>query len=309
MTTLLVVILHDADRLPDLIDTWSKIGVGATILPSMGGYMAASWARRSGLGGLLNLFEQGRSQQRTLLCLIEGEELLEQAIAEADKVVKGFDRPHSGILFTLPVGEITGLKKWAPAPAAEEETEAAPLPEDRSLANLTQWFYEDLKSHVGEERVESLSAMRSAPVSDIVDTLKLKPAVVQMNAPLEEVVRELIAHPQVPVVCVVNTENRLMGTLDLLSLADATMIGVLPEEFLGNPQDYEKALRYARKGQAQIAAEIIRDPVQVHMEDTLETAFHLMHKYHLDGLPVVDKRYRLVGYISLMEVLAVCFGK
>ncbi|MBT4754242.1 MAG: hypothetical protein HON98_00985, partial [Chloroflexi bacterium] len=47
----------------------------------------------------------GRSevQTRTLIAVIEDENLLNQAIAEAERVVGGFDRPNSGLLFVLPV--------------------------------------------------------------------------------------------------------------------------------------------------------------------------------------------------------------
>ena len=32
-----------------------------------------------------------------------------------------------------------------------------------------------------------------------------------------------------------------------------------------------------------------------------------MHEHHLPGLPMVDDRYRVVGYINLLELLASCF--
>ena len=62
--TLLIIILHDADHLPDLLNAWRRVGVpGATILPSAGGHDTEKSARRGGLSSFLNLFDQGRSPQ------------------------------------------------------------------------------------------------------------------------------------------------------------------------------------------------------------------------------------------------------
>jgi len=113
MTTLLMVILHDLTYMPEILDAWKRIGVpGVTILHSIGGFQASELVRKSGLGGFLKMFEEVRSSQRTLFSLIDDQALLEQAISEADRVVKGFDRPRSGILFTLPIGQVLGLQKW-----------------------------------------------------------------------------------------------------------------------------------------------------------------------------------------------------
>ena len=114
MLTMLVVILHEVEYLPQLLGAWREIGVsGVTILESMGGFQAEALATRGGLGGFLTLFDSTKSGQRTLFSLIDDPDLLERAIAEADRVVKGFDRPHSGILFTIPLDRSLGLKKWS----------------------------------------------------------------------------------------------------------------------------------------------------------------------------------------------------
>ena len=113
MANLLVVILHDTDRLGALLDAWDEVGVpGVTIFSSIGGYQARSWLQKLGLGGLAQIFDSNEVDQRTLLSLIDNDQLLEKAISTADHIVKGFDRPKSGILFTLPVGKILGLQKW-----------------------------------------------------------------------------------------------------------------------------------------------------------------------------------------------------
>ena len=87
--TLLVVILHNADRLPELLKTWRNIGIpGSTILPSAGSFAAENWVKRSGLSSFFSLFDQNMLQQRTLLSLIDDAEILEQAVAEAIQIIE-----------------------------------------------------------------------------------------------------------------------------------------------------------------------------------------------------------------------------
>jgi hypothetical protein len=99
MPHLLVVILDDLERMPELLEEWQKIGVpGVTILESVGGYRVSTWLSRVGLGALDHLFEAEEVRRRTLLVAVKDDELLARAIAEAERVVGGFDRPHSGLL-------------------------------------------------------------------------------------------------------------------------------------------------------------------------------------------------------------------
>ena len=103
MPHLLVVILDDLERLPDMLQAWQAIGVpGVTMLESVGGYRASTWLSQVGLGALDRLFEADEVRRRTLLVAIEEDELLERAIAEAERVMGGFDRRDSGVLLALP---------------------------------------------------------------------------------------------------------------------------------------------------------------------------------------------------------------
>jgi CBS domain-containing protein len=40
--------------------------------------------------------------------------------------------------------------------------------------------------------------------------------------------------------------------------------------------------------------------------ETVKDAFERMHEHRLSGLPVVDERYHVVGYINLLELLVLC---
>jgi CBS domain-containing protein len=295
-TTLLIVILHNADSLPDLLKAWRKIGVpGSTILPSAGSYLAENWVKRSGLTSFLSLLDQNKLQQRTLLSLIDDPEILEQAIAEADRVVKGFDSPHSGILFTVPVGAVLGLQKWN-QPQKEEKLEEIVKSGEEETSRLMQWFEEDVKERYGEQALMDWSQQRNT-----------QPTIVRVDTRLFDVVSQLQANPGMPAACVVNNEGRLVGVIPLKGLADVMMAPVMPEAYINDPDGYEKALRFADVNQLPIAATIMSDPVFVLEEETLEQTFQRMKDRNLSGLPVVDKLYRVKGFITLLGLMTVCF--
>ena len=117
MTYMLQIILDDIKFLPDLIQAWRDIGVsGTTIMESVGGYRTSTWLSKVGLSAIDHLFQAKEVQRRTLIAVIEDDELLAQAIAEAERVVGGFDRPNSGVLLVLPVAQTKGLYKTKQKP-------------------------------------------------------------------------------------------------------------------------------------------------------------------------------------------------
>jgi CBS domain-containing protein len=305
--TLLIVILHNVDRLPDLLAAWKRVGVpGTTILPSAGGHDTEKSARRRGWTNILNRLDQSKSTQRTIMSIIDDPEILEVAIAEADRVVKGFDSPQSGILFTIPLGgHVLGLQKWEQA-VREAEPEA-PAEMEEKTARLLQWFEEDVKGRYGDGALRDWSEQRKTPVSEIVSLLDIKPTIVQMNTPLIEVLAHLRANPGMPAACVVNAEGRLMGVIPIKALADVMMIPVMPEAYVNDPDEYEKALQYAQITDQHIAAGIMRDPVFMQEDETLEQVYHRMREHNLSGVPVVNKSYHVTGFITLLGLMAVCF--
>ena len=303
-TTALVVILHNPDLLSKLLKAWDRAGVpGATILPSMGGYQAQKHARRGGLGVLINMFTQDEPGQRTVMSLIDNPEILERAISEADRVVKGFDSPRSGILFTIPIGNILGLQKWR-----EKHPTENPEPEEKKEpSNLLKWFQEDIKETYGREALIDWSQQRETRVSEIIKQLSLEPIVVTVDTPVKNVLIKLIATPNASTACVVNTENRLMGILNISDMAEVMMAPVCPEAYINDPDEYNTALKFAKPDQELVAADIMSDPIYAMEDANLEETFQRMKKSGLAGLPVVDEHYHVKGYISMIELLIVCF--
>lgn len=283
MPHLLVVILDDLAHLPELLQTWRAIGVpGVTILESVGGYRATTWLSRVGLGALDRLFEAEEVRRRTLLVAIEGEELLSLAIAEAERAIGGFDRPHSGLLLVLPVAQIRGLHK-----AQAEKTPAA-LP----AAVRPGWIIQ-----------------RDTPVETVLDILDLEPTIVRPDTPLDEVAQAMMEHCNVHVACVVAEDGHLVGLLRLRVLADDLFFHVMPEEFMSEITDLERVMQYAEKSRLRTAADAMQEPVWVKREETVKDAFKRMHDHNLSGLPVVDDQYHVVGYINLLELMAACLKR
>ena len=308
MTNLLMVILHDLNHIPGLLDAWKKIGVpGVTILHSLGGFQASELMERRGLGSFLKMFEEVSSPQRTILSLIDDPDLLERAISEADRVVKGFDSPRSGILFTMPVGQVLGLQKWGQQVSETTLKEHEIDEEDQAKANLLQWLEDDIESKYGKSARLDWPKKRKTQVSSIVKQSNREPILARMDQTLPEVLAAFAGHPDACLACVVNTESRLMGVIETQSLAEMMFIPVIPEEYLDDPQGYDQAVKYSDPSKHQVAAEIMQDPIYVYPEDNLEKAYHLMKENHLPGLPVVNKNYHVTGFISLLDLMQVCF--
>jgi CBS domain-containing protein len=280
MSNLLLVILNDISVLPDLLGVWREIGVpGTTILNSAGGHASRNWLSKVGLGAINNLFETKEVQTRTLLAVFDDEELLAQAIAEAERIVGGFDRPNSGLVLVVPVSKAIGLYKASPPP-----------PQDVSPPALrSDW-----------------SVLRDTPVESVDSLLDLEPTIVQGDTPLDHVARAMLAHPNVHVASVVAEDGRLIGLLELSALADDLFFHILPEEFLSEITDLEKLMTYADKTRTLTARDAMTPPVWVKRDETVKEAFTRMHDNKLPGLPLVDERYQVIGYINLLELLSLC---
>jgi len=278
---LLMVILEDLQILPKLLERWREIGVpGTTIIRSMGGFHAYTWLQRVGMTMLGREAEEEERPQRMLISVIDDDDLLERAIAEAESLVGGFDTPHSGILFVLPVMRALGIQKRHPITSEELITTA---PESMSRS---QW-----------------ESLRGIPVSKILQVHNLPPAIVHPDDELSDVAEELLNHPMADIACVVNEEGRLVGLLRTQKVAYELLLNLMPEEFLQHMSELEEALEYAELFKGRKAGDLVEEPVSVHPETTVREAFSLMRRHKLHGLPVVDDTNHVIGYINLLQML------
>lgn len=280
MASLLLVVLGQRQHLPELLEAWQSVGVpGITILRSAGASRARSWLGWIGLRGGEDAIASEAMTQNILLAAIEEEEMLDRAKAEAERVVGGFDRPYSGVMLVLPISAAAGLRGKRP------ERRPRRLP----AAVRPDWI-----------------VTRDTTVEAAADILDLEPTLVTPGMPLDEVAQQMVARPTVHVACVVDDAGRLLGLIDIQSLADDLFFHIVPEEFLSEVSDLEEALQYAAKSRIRTAADAMVSPAWIKQGQTVRDAFRRMHEQRLSGLPIVNETYHVVGYVNLLELLAAC---
>lgn len=113
MSYLVVLVIDDIDDCPPILDAWDAAGVqGITILASTG----LGRVRRAGLRddlplmpSLQDLIESEEIQHRTLLSVVETQEMVDKMVAIAQHIIGDLDDPHTGFLFVVPVLQAVGL--------------------------------------------------------------------------------------------------------------------------------------------------------------------------------------------------------
>ncbi len=151
--------------------------------------------------------------------------------------------------------------------------------------------------------------LRDTPIEKVDAIMGLAATIVDPEASLNDVAQAMLAHPRVHVASVVADDGRLVGLIHLKTLADDLFFHILPEEFIAESTDLEKIMDYADKTRIRTAEDAMIPPVWVKHGETVKNAFKRMHANGLPGLPVVDDRYHVIGYINLLELLAICMDE
>lgn len=109
---LLVIVLNRTEKLEDLLSAFAEHGInGATVIESTGMARAMGEINEHRiLGSLYELLNPERAKNKTIFAVIE-ERLLSNAKAAVKEVLGGFEKPDTGILFTIPVSYAEGLIK------------------------------------------------------------------------------------------------------------------------------------------------------------------------------------------------------
>ena len=148
------------------------------------------------------------------------------------------------------------------------------------------------------------SITQQTTIADCDRILRMEPVVVEASASLREVA-ELAVNSTGCRVIAVTDNDRLVGVLPVRVLVNDIFLKIVPEEFLGEIIDLEGALKYAGHVGARTAGDVMLDPVSVHPDELVRTAFERMHVSHLNGLPITDRDERVVGYLDQLELLIV----
>ena len=113
MPVLLVAIIDDLSKIWDVIDEWERLGVsGATIYDSSGLNKARQLRDDLPLfPSVRELLEGTETHHRTLWSVLEDGVDVEAIVRATEKIVGPLHSPHTGILFTVPVLKVWGLRR------------------------------------------------------------------------------------------------------------------------------------------------------------------------------------------------------
>jgi nitrogen regulatory protein P-II 1 len=115
MSYLVVLIVDDIDDCAAVLDAWEAAGVfGITIFASTG----LGRVRRAGLRddlplmpSLQDLFSGEEEQNRTLISVVDSQEMVDKIVAIAQDITGDLEKPHTGFLFVVPVIQAYGMGK------------------------------------------------------------------------------------------------------------------------------------------------------------------------------------------------------
>ena len=104
-----------------MLDEWERLGVGgATILDSGG--LRRMQTLRDDLPlfpSVRDLLDKSEAHHRTIMSVLDDTVDVEAVVRATEKIVGLLDAPHTGILFTLPVLKVWGLRPCAGADIEE----------------------------------------------------------------------------------------------------------------------------------------------------------------------------------------------
>jgi nitrogen regulatory protein P-II 1 len=113
--SLILFVLHDPEKLRELLDAWKEAGVtGATVLFSTGlGRLHRSVALSDDLPlmpSLEDFLPKVEHLSRTVFSMIDDDKIVERIIAATERVVGDLNQPDRGLLMVLPVERVFGLR-------------------------------------------------------------------------------------------------------------------------------------------------------------------------------------------------------
>jgi len=106
---LLIIILNEDEYIDELLEAFVELDVrGATIIDSVG--MGKIISQNVPIfGGLRSLMEGSRPYNKTIFTVVQAE-MVDTIVREYEKICGSLDEPGTGLLFTLPVEFIKGLR-------------------------------------------------------------------------------------------------------------------------------------------------------------------------------------------------------
>lgn len=114
MKYMILFVLHDTGKLYHVLNRWEEAGVsGVTVFASTGiGRLKAADMLREDLPlmpSIEDLIETPERFNRTLLTIVENEEMIDSVVEATEEIVGKLDDPNTGILAVLPLSRVYGL--------------------------------------------------------------------------------------------------------------------------------------------------------------------------------------------------------
>jgi len=106
---LLIVILNKAEKLEEVLEGYLEIGIsGATVIDSVGmGHILSEEVPI--FAGLRFMFAGAKPHNKTIFSAIKDEKE-KSAIELLEKILGDLNKPGTGIVFTIPIDSVEGLK-------------------------------------------------------------------------------------------------------------------------------------------------------------------------------------------------------
>jgi nitrogen regulatory protein P-II 1 len=120
--SLIIFVLHDPEKLLDLLAEWENAGIsGATVLYSTGmGRLRGKEGLRDDIPlmpSMEDFYPDPEHLSRTIFTMIDDEAVVEKVIQVTQEVVGDLCEPGKGLLMVLPVSRVYGLRKNGPGPS------------------------------------------------------------------------------------------------------------------------------------------------------------------------------------------------
>ncbi len=158
-----------------------------------------------------------------------------------------------------------------------------------------------------EEKADSIT--RGTSVGEALGRVGIEACVVNEENDLFHAAESMAACLGTQTVAVVDEDGRLVGVIPMRLLLAELYLHVAPEEFLVGMRAFKNIEEFGRISRAQKAKELMQPPVYVTMADSAREAFVKMHENKLEGLPIVDQKMRVVGYLDRLQLVRLWLQK
>ncbi|MBI2885783.1 MAG: CBS domain-containing protein [Chloroflexi bacterium] len=143
----------------------------------------------------------------------------------------------------------------------------------------------------------------SSTAEEVCRRFPTAPIVLSPELPVGDLPRAILANPECQTIAVVDASGLLVGVIPVESVIRDLLVRVMPEEFLADLREPDKAIDLLREQHAHTVGDLMQPPASVLATASVREAFHRIHQAGLQGLPVLDAAGRVAGYLGLRQLL------